>query len=55
VNLFVNQNESVVTVGIVSDVLVNNVNNSFDGASRDSTKNKSMFVLIIKPRVLRGI
>ena len=54
VNLFVNQNESIVTVGIVSDVLVNNVNASFDGASRDSNKNKSIFVLIIKPRVLRG-
>ena len=55
VNLFVNQNESIVTVGIVSDVLINNVNNSFDGASRDSTKNKSIFVLIIKPRVVRGV
>jgi hypothetical protein len=54
VNLLINQNESIVTAGISSDTLTNNTNNSLEGASRENKKGKSIFVLIIKPRIIKS-
>jgi hypothetical protein len=54
VNLLINQNESIVTAGISSDSFTNNANSSLEGASRESRKGKSIFVLIIKPRIIKS-
>ena len=54
VNLLINQNESIVTAGISSDSFTNNTNNSLEGASRESKNGKSIFVLIIKPRIIKN-
>jgi len=54
VNLLINQNESIVTAGINSESFTNNTNNSIEGASRASKNGKSIFVLIVKPRIIKS-
>jgi len=54
VNLLINQNESIVTAGINSESFTNNTNNSLEGASRAAKNGKSIFVLIIKPRIIKS-
>jgi type II secretory pathway component GspD/PulD (secretin) len=54
VNLLINQNESIVTAGITSDSYTSNSNNSLEGASKESKSGKNIFVLIIKPRIIKS-
>jgi hypothetical protein len=54
VNLLINQNESIVTAAIATDALTNNSTNSLEGASKEAKNGKSIFVLIIKPRIIKS-
>ena len=54
-NLVLNKDQSMVTVGLVSESVNSTSNNGFSGASADGKKSKSIFVVIVTPRILRGL
>jgi len=54
-NILLNQNEAMVMLGIGSEDINSNASNSISGASALGSKNKNLFVIIVTPRILRGI
>ena len=54
-NLLLNQSEAMVMLGIGSEDINSNASNSISGASAAGAKNKNLFVIIVTPRILRGI
>jgi type IVB pilus formation R64 PilN family outer membrane protein len=54
-NLLLNQDESMVMVGLGGSNDNNRTNNGIGGASTSRTTTKSMFVVIVSPRILKSI
>lgn len=54
-NLLVNPGESMVMAGIGDDSLSSNTDNGVSGASAAAQKIKSMFVVIVTPRILKSL
>ena len=54
-NLLLNQNEAMVMIGIGSEDINSMAANSISGASAAGAKSKDLFVIIVTPRILRGI
>lgn len=54
-NLLVNQDESMVMAGIGDDSLSSITDNGVSGASSSSQKVKSLFVVIVTPRILKSL
>jgi Flp pilus assembly secretin CpaC len=54
-NLQLNQGESMVLAGIGTDAVNANRNAGVAGASSTATKNKTMFLVIVTPRILKGM
>jgi len=54
-NLLLNQNESMVMVGIVSDDINANNANGLGGGSMNATRNKILYVLVVTPRIMKGM
>jgi Flp pilus assembly secretin CpaC len=54
-NLQLNQGESMVLAGIGSDLVNANRSAGVAGASSTATKTKTMFIVIVTPRILKGM
>lgn len=54
-NLVVNQGESMVMVGVGQDSLNADSNNGIGGASANATKNRAMFIVVVTPRIMKGL
>jgi hypothetical protein len=54
-NILLNQNEAMVMIGIGDEGLDSKAGNGIAGASANATKTKNLFVIIVTPRILRGI
>ncbi len=54
-NILLNQSESMVMIGIGNEGVNSNATNSISGGSAAGTKSKDLFVIIVSPRILRGI
>lgn len=54
-NLLVNQGESMVMAGIGDDSMSSNIDNGVSGASAAAQKIKSLFVVIVSPRILKSL
>lgn len=54
-NLVLNQEESMVMVGIGSDDLSSTLANGIGGGSMGATRSKQLFVVVVTPRIMKGI
>ena len=54
-NLLLNQDEAMVMVGIGAEGVNSNAGIGVGGASANANKRKSLFVVIVTPRILKGI
>lgn len=54
-NLVLNQGEAMVIAGIGSDGVNSSVDNGIAGASSNATKTKNLFVVVVTPRIMKGL
>lgn len=54
-NLLINQNEAMVMLGVGDEGVSSAASNSITGGSASASKTKDLFVIIVTPRILRGI
>lgn len=54
-NLVVNQSESMVMVGLGQESLNSDSNNGIGGASANANKNRYMFIVVVTPRIMKGL
>ena len=54
-NILLNQSEAMVMLGIGSEDVNSNETDSISGASAARAKNRNLFVIVVTPRILRGI
>jgi type IVB pilus formation R64 PilN family outer membrane protein len=54
-NLVLNQGEAMVIAGIGADALNATADNGIAGASSNATKTKNLFVVVVTPRIMKGL
>lgn len=54
-NILLNQNEAMVMLGIGNEGVSSTASNSITGGSVSASKTKELFVIIVTPRIMRGI
>jgi hypothetical protein len=54
-NLVLNQGEAMVIAGIGADAVNATADNGIAGASSNATKTKNLFVVVVTPRIMKGL